>query len=53
MNSLRSVVMVQDEMQGVGYHEAVFRAEDFAPGVYFYELRVGDFQAIRRMVVGR
>jgi len=48
------IMTVVDEIQPVGYHIAVFSAPSSLPsGVYFYELRAGDYYEIRRMLYVR
>lgn len=40
-----------DETQDAGYHKAVFEANEFSSGVYFYRLRAGDFVATKKLLL--
>jgi hypothetical protein len=48
----RSSVLVDDDYQP-GRYEAHFDSRRFASGVYFYKIKMGDFTAVRKMVVVR
>ncbi len=51
-NSLgREVKTMVSEKLNAGKYEAEFNAADFPGGVYFYELRVGEFVETKRMVL--
>jgi len=38
-------------MKKPGSYEAVFNAENFASGVYFYRIEAGDFTDVKKMVL--
>lgn len=45
------VATLIDEEMSAGQHEVTFDAADFSAGIYFYELRAGDFEAMKSMVL--
>jgi hypothetical protein len=47
----REVAVLVNEMKQPGSYEAVFNAENFASGVYFYRLDAGDFTDVKKMVL--
>ena len=47
----RRVKTIVDSVQSPGTHEVMFRADRLSSGVYFYEMRAGDFQEIRKMML--
>jgi hypothetical protein len=47
----QDVAHLVDDQQQAGYHEAVFRGEGLASGVYFCLIRAGDFTATRKMLM--
>ncbi len=47
----RRVKTIVDGVQSAGTHEVMFRADRLSSGVYFYEMRTGDFQEIRKMML--
>lgn len=40
-----------DDTVSAGSHEVAFRADGVASGVYFYEMRAGDFREVQKMVL--
>ena len=46
----REVVILQNEMQSPGYYEIHWDASAFSSGVYFIEMRSGDFRQIKRVL---
>ncbi|MBN2009757.1 T9SS type A sorting domain-containing protein [candidate division KSB1 bacterium] len=42
-----------DERQDVGIHRLLFNADRLASGIYFYQIRVGDFVSTKKMIVLR
>jgi hypothetical protein len=44
-------VIFNRETYGAGYHEVNFNMEGLAAGMYFYELQVGDFRAVKKITV--
>jgi predicted GH43/DUF377 family glycosyl hydrolase len=49
----KKVVTLVSEKQNAGYHQVEWDASDFASGVYFYRLKAGDYQAVKKMVLLR
>ncbi len=47
----REITTLVNEMKKPGSYEAVFNAENFASGVYFYRLEAGDFTDVKKMVL--
>ena len=40
-----------DKQQPAGYHQAIWDADDFASGMYFYKLQVGDYVQSKKMTL--
>jgi len=41
-----------DEFKSAGNHTFIFNSNtEFASGVYFYRLQVGDFSAVKKMIL--
>lgn len=52
LNSIgEEVAVVLDEEKDSGYHTAKFNAANLSSGVYFYQLKVGDFVATKKMLL--
>lgn len=49
----REVVTLVNEEVGAGKHESVFDASRFSSGVYFYQLKVGEFIRTKKMILIR
>ncbi len=49
----QGVAQLVNEPQQAGYHEAVFRGDGLASGVYFYTLRAAGFVQTRKLVLVR
>jgi parallel beta-helix repeat protein len=47
----RKVSTLIDKQQPAGYHQAIWRADDFASGMYFYKLQAGDFNETKKMLL--
>jgi hypothetical protein len=47
----REVAVLVSEMKKPGTYEAIFNAENYASGVYFYRLEAGDFTDVKKMVL--
>jgi len=47
----REITKLVNEKQEAGRYEVIFNGSNFASGVYFYELRSGEFVARKRMVL--
>lgn len=45
------VALLIDEVQEAGIHHTTFNARSLSSGVYFYRLRVNDFDQVRKMAV--
>jgi len=40
-----------DKQQPAGYHQAIWRADDFSSGMYFYKLQAGDYTETKKMLL--
>ncbi|MEJ2628937.1 MAG: T9SS type A sorting domain-containing protein, partial [bacterium] len=47
----REVGRIVDNQYQPGRYEVTFNAEGLSSGIYFYQIRMGDFQAVKKMVV--
>ncbi len=47
----REVKTLVNEMKTAGYHKIQFNAADLASGAYFYQLKAGEFVAMKKCVV--
>jgi len=47
----REMTILVNEKQEAGRYEVIFNGSNFASGVYFYELRSGDFVAQKKMMI--
>ena len=47
----REVTILVNEELSVGKHETVFDASRFSSGVYFYQLKAGDFIQTKKMLL--
>jgi len=47
----RKVSMLIDRHQPAGYHQAIWQADDFASGMYFYKLQVGEYTDTKKMLL--
>ncbi len=47
----RKVTTLIDKQQPAGYHQAIWHADDFASGMYFYKLQAGDFIETKKMIL--
>ena len=47
----REVKTLVNEMKTAGYHKIQFNAADLASGAYFYQMKAGDFVAVKKFVV--
>lgn len=47
----REVQTLVDEELTAGHYKMAFNAQALASGVYFYRLRIGDFQAVKKMLL--
>lgn len=49
----QEIIQLVNEYQPPGYHEATFRADAIASGIYFYRLQAGSYIQTRKMVILR
>jgi hypothetical protein len=47
----QEVMTLVNEVQNPGYHEKVFDAGSVATGVYFYQLKAGEFVEVKKMLL--
>ena len=47
----RVVTTLVDEWQGAGFHRAIFSTDNVSSGLYFYNLRVGEISATKKLVL--
>lgn len=47
----RDIKTIVNEMKTAGYHKVQFNAADIASGAYFYQLKAGEFVAVKKFVV--
>ena len=47
----REVVSLVNNVQEAGIHNAVWNAEDFSSGIYFYKLTAGEYNSTRKMML--
>ena len=47
----RKVETLKDEYQPAGYHQAIWQADGFSSGVYFYKLTAGEYVKSKKMVL--
>jgi len=47
----RKVSTLVDKYQPAGYHQAIWRADDFASGMYFYKLQAGDYNETKKLLL--
>ncbi|MCP4584114.1 MAG: T9SS type A sorting domain-containing protein [candidate division Zixibacteria bacterium] len=47
----RKVTMLIDKQQQAGYHKAIWNADDFSSGMYFYKLQAGDYTETKAMTL--
>ncbi|MDE3057712.1 MAG: T9SS type A sorting domain-containing protein [Bacteroidota bacterium] len=47
----REVATLVNEQQSPGTHEVSFDAGNFSSGIYFYTIRVGEYSAVRKMLL--
>ncbi len=47
----RQVTRLQDSIQPAGYHRAIWQADGFTSGIYFYKLQAGDYIETRKMIL--
>jgi len=49
----RKVSTLIDKQQPAGYHQAIWRTDDFSSGMYFYMLQAGDYIETKKMLLLR
>jgi flagellar hook assembly protein FlgD len=47
----REVITLVNEELSAGKHDVTFDASQFSSGVYFYQLKAGDFIEIKKMIL--
>ena len=47
------VTQLVNEQQEPGYHEAVFRGDGLAGGIYFFQIRAGDYVSTKKLLLLR
>jgi hypothetical protein len=47
----QQIAQLVNEQQQAGYHDAVFRGDGYASGVYFYRLNAGSFVQLKKMLL--
>lgn len=47
----REVAVLTDEIQRAGKYEKEFNGGGNSSGVYFYQLRAGEFQSVKKMIL--
>jgi len=47
----REVAVLMDEERGPGVHEVFWDASSFPSGMYFYQIRAGEYLETRKMVL--
>ena len=48
-----NVATLVSERKAAGAHQVEWDATDFASGIYYYQIRTGEFQAVRKMILLR
>ena len=49
----QKVVTLVSEKQKAGYHQVEWNASGLTSGVYYYQLKVGEFQDVKKMILLR
>jgi hypothetical protein len=49
----QKVATLVSEKKNAGYHQVEWDATNYASGIYYYKIKAGDFQAVRKMVLLR
>ncbi len=47
----RKMNTLLNKQQPAGYHQAIWSADDFSSGIYFYQIKAGDYIETRKMVL--
>ncbi|MCP4580458.1 MAG: T9SS type A sorting domain-containing protein [candidate division Zixibacteria bacterium] len=47
----RKVTTLIDRQQQAGYHQAIWQADDFSSGMYFYKIQAGDYIESKKMLL--
>jgi len=47
----RRVETLVNEQRRAGYHQAIWNADDFSSGVYFYKIQAGEYTETKKMVL--
>jgi poly(beta-D-mannuronate) lyase len=49
----KKMVTLVSERQNAGHHEVEWDASGFASGIYYYMIRVGEFQVVKKMILSK
>jgi hypothetical protein len=49
----RKVQMLLSEKKKAGYHEFIFQPDHLRTGIYYYKIQMGDYQAVKQMLLVR
>jgi len=49
----QKVVTLVSEKQNAGYHQVEWNASNYTSGIYYYMIKAGDFQDVRKMILLR
>ena len=47
----REIISLVNQVQNAGYHEIIFNGKDLASGIYFYQIKAGEFSQIKKMLL--
>jgi hypothetical protein len=47
----KSVGVIQDGSKQAGYHQAIWKADNYVSGIYFYKIQAGDYSETKKMVL--
>ncbi len=47
----REIKTLVNEVQDAGIHEVVFNGQGFSSGVYFYKIKAGSFEAVKKLML--
>ncbi|MCP4580008.1 MAG: T9SS type A sorting domain-containing protein [candidate division Zixibacteria bacterium] len=47
----RKVTTLINLKQPAGYHQAIWQADDFSSGMYFYKFQAGDYTETKKMLL--
>ncbi len=47
----QKVITLVSGRQKAGYHQVEWDASGFASGLYYYQIKAGEFQTVRKMIL--